>query len=92
MGDQIRCLWDHNIDPKKISLVTTPNGDTALDVILYLFNKTRDNNPGNEEQIRQKYPQLFDMIDYIKKSKNVNNTKLFKSSSSSIRDSEITLY
>ena len=73
---------NHNIDVKKISVITTPNGNSALDVIEYMYNKFIENCPEIEDIIRDMHPSLEGMFEYIKQRDN----KLRGSSQKSTQD------
>lgn len=57
---------DHNIEAKKVSLIRTSKGDTALDVIYYFYDKLlKDTELGTEAQIRFAMHDLDSFFTYI---------------------------
>lgn len=57
---------NHDIDACKIDKVETSRGDTALDVVQYIYNRILEKNPGKENLIKSKNSDLSKMIDYVK--------------------------
>ena len=56
----------HNIETKKLSLIRTTEGDTALDVIYYFYNKLlKDAELGTEAEIRFAMHDLDSFFTYI---------------------------
>ena len=55
----------HNISPNKLSVVTTQTGNSALNIIQYIYNRLLEKNPGKENIIRNMNSDLTEMLDYI---------------------------
>ncbi len=55
----------HNISPNKLSVVTTPAGNSSLCIIQYIYNRMLEKNPGKENVIRNMNSDLSEMLDYI---------------------------
>lgn len=62
---------NNNIDIEKLSLITTSQGNSALDIVKYICNRMLEKNPGKEAVIRQMNSDLFEMLDYIKENKDI---------------------
>ena len=56
---------NHNIPPNKISILTTSKGNSALNVIQYIYNRLLTKNPGKENLIKNMNSDLSEMLDYI---------------------------
>ncbi len=59
---------NHNIEVKKLFLIKTAKGDTALDVIHYLYNRLLENakSNGKEDAVRFANSDLDGLFKYIK--------------------------
>ncbi len=57
---------NHDIDVSKIDRVETSRGDTALDVVQYIYNRILEKNPGKENLVKSMNSDLSQMLDYIK--------------------------
>lgn len=68
LGSQydIKGVENHNIEPSKINQVSATQGDTALDIIQYIYNRIIEKNPGKENLIKQMNSDLSAMLEYIK--------------------------
>ena len=60
---------NHDINAKKLSLIVTKHGNTALDVIEYIYNKLLSNNPEHIELIKEMNEELDKLFEYIKQNK-----------------------
>ena len=67
---------NHNINVKKLSLVVTKYGDTALDVIEYIYNRLLSNNPEHTELIKEMNEELDKMFEYKKEYLQELNKKI----------------
>lgn len=56
---------NHNIDETKLSILTSPKGNSAMDVVQYLYSRLLENNPGKENIIREMNSELVGMLEYI---------------------------
>lgn len=56
---------NHDIEPAKLSILTTPNGNSAFDVIEYVYNRLLAKNPGKEYLIKSMNSDLAQMMDYL---------------------------
>lgn len=63
---------NHDIDASKINIVSTPKGDTALDVIRYIYERLLESNPGEKNLmiIRSMNSDLARMLDYLEERNN----------------------
>lgn len=59
---------DHDIDVKKLTLLTSDNGATALDITEYLYNRLLENakKQGKEDYVRSTCSDLDGLFEYIK--------------------------
>lgn len=62
----------HDISADKLLRLTSPKGDSAMDIVQYLYNRMLENNPGKEDIIRKMNSDLAGMIDYINNKNNVS--------------------
>jgi len=63
---------NHNIEAKKLSLIRTTKGDTALDVIYYFYDKLlKDTELGTEDEIRHAMHDLDSFFTYIQQREKV---------------------
>ncbi len=62
---------NHSIGPEKLWLLTTEKGDTALDVVQYLYNRLLDNakKVGKEDSVKWANSDLEGMFEYIRQRK-----------------------
>lgn len=56
---------NHDIGASKIDRVKTSRGDTALDVLQYIYNRILKTNPGKENLIKNMNSDLSRMLDFI---------------------------
>lgn len=57
---------NHDISANKLSELVTPNGNSAYDVIQYMYNRLLAKNPGKEDLIRSMNSDLSEMMEYLK--------------------------
>ena len=57
---------NHDIEASKLSKLETKNGDTAFDVINYIYNRLLEKNPGKEDIIKEMNYDLAEMLEYTK--------------------------
>lgn len=62
---------DHSIRPEKLWLLTTEKGNTAFDVVQYLYNRLLDNakKVGKEDLVKWANSDLEGMFEYIRQRK-----------------------
>ena len=65
---------NHDINPKKLSLIITDNGNTALEVLEYLYNRLLENasKSGKVDVVKMFNSDLDGLFEYIKRKK-INN-------------------
>lgn len=65
------------IEGEKISKVVTPNGDTSMDVVEYLYEKIMQHakNTGMEAMTKSFLNDLSEMMEYIKQRENIKETE-----------------
>ena len=56
---------NHDISPEKLEIVVTNEGDSALSLVKYIYNRLIDLNPGKEDVIKEMNLDLAKMLDYI---------------------------
>ena len=56
---------NHDISSEKIKQLTSPRGDSALQIVNYLYELLLKKNPKQEKLIKQMLSDLADMYDYI---------------------------
>lgn len=64
----IKCKENHCIDVRKLNLLTSDRGSTALDIIGYLYNRLLENarEKGCEDSIKKALSDLDGLFEYIK--------------------------
>ncbi len=62
----IHCRENHDIDVSKLSIVSTENGDRASDIVYEIYDRLLKKNPGKEATIKDMFPELSEMFEYIK--------------------------
>lgn len=64
---------DHDIEPFKLSLITTDNGSTSFDIVKYLYNRLIENakKRGTEEVVRSNLCDLDAFFEYVRTRENV---------------------
>lgn len=63
---------NHNISADKLLRLTSPMGDSAMDIIIYLYNRLLERNPGKEDIIREMHSDLAEMLDYMRDKSKVS--------------------
>jgi len=76
LPEDVKSLWgiehdiqgkpNHDIDVEKLSLLTTEKGENAFDVIEYSYNSILEANPGRENIVKNMFPDLSEMLEFIK--------------------------
>lgn len=62
----IHCKENQDFDVSKLSLVNTENGNSALDILNEIYDRVLKRNPGKEDTIKEMFPDLSNMFEYIK--------------------------
>lgn len=59
---------NHDIDPEKLSLITTQEGSSAFDIVEQLYNRLLENaeEKGKENVVRETLSDLTSMFEYIR--------------------------
>ena len=77
---------NHDIAPRKISIISTPKGNSAFDVVEYIYNKFIEVHPEIEDIIRDMNPGLDGMFEYIKQRNKKSTQELGKEVLSELKD------
>lgn len=71
---------NHDISPGKLAKVNAPQGNSALDIVQYIYKRLLERNPGKEDIIRNMNSDLTEMLDYVnEKEKGQENNISMKS-------------
>lgn len=83
---------NHNISKDKLVKIRTSSGDTALDVVRYLYNRLLEKNPESESLIKDMNSDLTGFLDYICEKNKAMESNEFLSSLKGKVDSEYKEY